>query len=200
MNDSGTDTYFSAETVPILGAGSELGNRPGYIYFVTDGEAIKIGISGDPLGRIKNMQTGSPRELRLLAAIAGSEAAETELHRKFAHLNVRGEWFIDKLGEIARYIASFKPKKPKPTPAPWVDQPFPGFPCGETAREFGRFLHEDAFNMADDVWRAAYRVWLSLRCKDQPAFAQSAAMQREHALDMAAFVKLWPAHMASHGV
>lgn len=65
------------------------------LYFITDGEFIKIGISDDPRFRLKGMQTGSPRTLYLeyCGNTADAYVQEQYLHNKFKHLRVRGEWF-----------------------------------------------------------------------------------------------------------
>lgn len=66
-----------------------------YIYFI---EAIglnriKIGVSEDPKKRLKHLATGSPVSLILKGVIAGGHSSERELHRKFDHLRLDGEWF-----------------------------------------------------------------------------------------------------------
>lgn len=65
------------------------------VYFIQDaGGEIKIGFSDrDPMVRLSAMQTGNPRELRLLASIPGTRGTEQELHARFDHVRIRGEWF-----------------------------------------------------------------------------------------------------------
>lgn len=65
------------------------------VYFIQDeGVDIKIGFSErDPMARLSAMQTGNPRELRLLAFMDGSRSTEAMLHEKFSEFRVRGEWF-----------------------------------------------------------------------------------------------------------
>jgi hypothetical protein len=60
-------------------------------YFITDGTAIKIGKSS--LGGTSRVKEGTmnPRELELIGEIDGDY--EKELHRKFASIRLRGEWF-----------------------------------------------------------------------------------------------------------
>lgn len=81
------------------------------IYFITDGEYIKIGFSDAPELRIATLQTASPRELRILAIMPGDTLKEVELHNRFSHLRVRGEWFVaeDELIEFANTIKSQEP-------------------------------------------------------------------------------------------
>lgn len=71
------------------------GQQDGRVYFVQagDGGNIKIGVSGNPETRVAGLQTGSDEPLRILATIPGGRAVEKELHRRFAALRVKGEWF-----------------------------------------------------------------------------------------------------------
>lgn len=61
--------------------------------------AVKIGFTdGDPLDRLRSMQTGSASVLEMVAIIHDApRAVERDLHRKFRSLQVRpnGEWFVD---------------------------------------------------------------------------------------------------------
>jgi hypothetical protein len=63
------------------------------VYFIYSPESghIKIGRSIDPGKRLKELQTGSSSELRLLAVTTCYE--ERELHDYFANCRVQGEWF-----------------------------------------------------------------------------------------------------------
>lgn len=68
-----------------------------WVYFAQgdDGGPIKIGVTtNDPRQRIDNLQTGYPfGRLRLVGLIRGSDRTEGEIHRRFRHLRMRGEWF-----------------------------------------------------------------------------------------------------------
>lgn len=69
---------------------------PGFIYFIGDGTAIKIGKSKDhPSRRIGELQTGNPRILTLVRAIEtlDIDTAEKSLHLQYAAQSVLGEWF-----------------------------------------------------------------------------------------------------------
>jgi hypothetical protein len=72
--------------------------------------AIKIGfVEGDDAnGRIAELQVGSPVKLTLLGTIPGTKQDETDLHRRFAALNLHGEWFRPE-PELLAII----PQKPK---------------------------------------------------------------------------------------
>jgi hypothetical protein len=68
----------------------------GVVYFIAckETERCKIGFTkGDPLKRLRNLQTGAAGELRLLAAQPGNPAIEKALHERFAAHSVHGEWF-----------------------------------------------------------------------------------------------------------
>jgi hypothetical protein len=66
------------------------------IYYIacTATERLKIGYtSGEPEVRLKQLQTGSAANLRLIACHPGTQDDEKDLHAKFASQRVRGEWF-----------------------------------------------------------------------------------------------------------
>src|SRR5262249_28776400 len=68
----------------------------GYLYFIQSGDAegpVKIGFATDPVRRFHNIQASSPNPVRLLATIPGDSSAGKDLHRRFADLRGRGEWF-----------------------------------------------------------------------------------------------------------
>lgn len=70
--------------------------RTGTIYFIASAETarIKIGFTaGDPVARLKNLQTGSPTKLTLLAHRSGTIDNEQWLHGEFAEERLHGEWF-----------------------------------------------------------------------------------------------------------
>ena len=65
------------------------------IYFVQCGKngPIKIGCTGNVEERIAQMQTCCPYELRLLWQIQGDKNDEAEIHERWKHERIRGEWF-----------------------------------------------------------------------------------------------------------
>jgi len=67
--------------------------RRQFIYFISDGDAIKIGKSTDPERRMRSMQTGHPKRLWLIGTISESRMTEAQAHARFADHLVRGEWF-----------------------------------------------------------------------------------------------------------
>lgn len=68
-----------------------------YVYFVravTLGH-IKIGQAAAPAGRLAQLQTGSPDRLELIGTVPDPTggALEREIHRRFCHLRLHGEWY-----------------------------------------------------------------------------------------------------------
>lgn len=67
-----------------------------YVYFVLLGDdKVKIGRSNNPESRFKSLQTANPLPLSLIKVIEtpNSVVSEKELHERFDHLRVLGEWF-----------------------------------------------------------------------------------------------------------
>lgn len=75
---------------------SEEKSTNGFVYCISDGTALKIGKTvNHPTNRVADLQTGNPRLLKLLAYVEAEDVAvaEAEMHARFAHLSVLGEWF-----------------------------------------------------------------------------------------------------------
>ena len=67
---------------------------PEHVYFIQSGSgAVKIGCSSHPESRLRELRSGNPERLSLLAVIPGGQSREQELHRQFAADRVAGEWF-----------------------------------------------------------------------------------------------------------
>lgn len=92
------------------------------IYFVTDGEYLKIGYTdNDVESRISALQIGNARKLKLIGVIDGNRDDEATLHYVFRGLRVSGEWFscgffdendsVDKLKE-SNVVKSYQPASP----------------------------------------------------------------------------------------
>lgn len=75
----------------------------GVVYFADDGQFIKIGFTKNTKGRASQLQTGSSRNVHIIATRSGTMQDERKLHRQFAHLRHRGEWFR-KERELLAYI------------------------------------------------------------------------------------------------
>ncbi|MBE4311108.1 GIY-YIG nuclease family protein [Vibrio parahaemolyticus] len=70
------------------------------LYFIVENEdlinqRIKIGISRDPVKRLKALQTGNSRRLALMGWIdsGADRELERQLHQKYREQRVIGEWF-----------------------------------------------------------------------------------------------------------
>jgi hypothetical protein len=85
------------DLVPKARRSAKSETREGYVYFILDGEWVKIGESETyPEGRLGSFQTGNPRNLELAHAVYSDDrlTLEAELHAKYAAVRVRGEWFL----------------------------------------------------------------------------------------------------------
>lgn len=75
----------------------------GQVYFISRGDAIKIGFSRDPRDRLAALQTQHPEVLELITSAPGTVRHERSLHQKFDHLRITGEWFRS-APELIEYI------------------------------------------------------------------------------------------------
>jgi hypothetical protein len=64
-----------------------------YLIGSADSSLVKIGWTDSPKRRLRDLQTGSPVLLQLLAVFEGGAIVEAELHRRFADKRRHGEWF-----------------------------------------------------------------------------------------------------------
>lgn len=66
------------------------------IYVMGESETgiVKIGTANNPCDRLKQIQTGYPKPLKLLLALPGGQSVEAALHRHYAPLRMsEREWF-----------------------------------------------------------------------------------------------------------
>jgi len=65
------------------------------IYFITDGQYIKIGKSKNPIKRLKNLQTSNAKTLRFIYIFNVKDSYEKRLHKLFKNYqtNSCNEWF-----------------------------------------------------------------------------------------------------------
>ena len=70
-------------------------NKGGYVYFITDGQYVKIGTTNDLDRRLKFLQTGNPRELSILYSVFCSNPFQTETmyHKLFKNKHIFNEWY-----------------------------------------------------------------------------------------------------------
>lgn len=84
----------------------------GFIYFIErePGDYVKIGwAKHGPHVRISELQTGCPDLLIVRGYFPGTREDESRMHRTFADLRARGEWFCNilKLADFMRYIDGY---------------------------------------------------------------------------------------------
>lgn len=65
----------------------------GFVYFLRCGDFVKIGFSANPKRRLRYLQTAMPFNFELLGAHPGTKWHEQQLHKIFASLRHRHEWF-----------------------------------------------------------------------------------------------------------
>lgn len=67
----------------------------GWVYFIQCGEYVKIGLSSNVESRLKALQSATPYPLKLLKKlpVPNMARAEARLHRHFASVRHKGEWF-----------------------------------------------------------------------------------------------------------
>ena len=68
--------------------------RKPYVYAISDGVHIKIGVAQCPHNRLKQLATGNPNKLTILGTFDGGYELESELHKRFTKVRDNGEWFI----------------------------------------------------------------------------------------------------------
>lgn len=80
------------------------------VYFIRASSGpIKIGVAKDPRVRLRTLQTSTHERLSLLATLVGTYETERDLHRKFAHLRLSGEWFAPS-DELLAFVECLKGK------------------------------------------------------------------------------------------
>lgn len=65
-----------------------------YVYFAECEGYLKIGSSTRPRQRVSKYASTNPFEVRLIGLVLGDERHEVALHKAFAHLHHRREWFV----------------------------------------------------------------------------------------------------------
>lgn len=68
-----------------------------FIYIISDGDHVKIGISKTPERRLKQLQTGHPKKLVLYKVrevdAVSAKKLEAIIHRTCGNYRLKGEWF-----------------------------------------------------------------------------------------------------------
>ena len=93
-------SYLKGNVMNLINARRTVKTRQhnSFVYFVSDGEFIKIGKAKNYEARLGGIQTGNARKCYFVALIpceteSDSNMLETELHRYFSHKRMIGEWF-----------------------------------------------------------------------------------------------------------
>lgn len=63
------------------------------VYFVQQGDYVKIGFTTKMENRLRDLQIGAPNELKLLTTVTGPRKTESKFHEFFRSSHHRGEWF-----------------------------------------------------------------------------------------------------------
>ena len=79
------------------------------VYFIQNGDAVKIGISQAPSKRMADMAVGNHADLKLLGVLPGGSKRERALHARFEKYHIRGEWF-QLVPEIKDYLRRHRRK------------------------------------------------------------------------------------------
>jgi hypothetical protein len=88
---------------PLREVTGEIG-KPGYVYFLRMGDALKIGFSRNVGTRLRSIQTACPEPAEIVKIIPGTDQTERYFHAHFAAHRLSGEWFrLD--GELAAFVA-----------------------------------------------------------------------------------------------
>lgn len=75
------------------------------IYFIQEGEngPVKVGKGVSTVARIKQLQTGNPRPLKIYAVVPGYSSLETRIKKDLAEFQINGEWF-NSTSKLFEYI------------------------------------------------------------------------------------------------
>jgi hypothetical protein len=67
----------------------------GWVYFLEDGQAIKVGYTSNLGRRINGLTGNASREIRLIGSVKGDRAVERAIHAELSAHHIKGEWFAD---------------------------------------------------------------------------------------------------------
>ena len=114
------------------------------IYFIQQGRdgEIKIGVtSSDNIkGRLKSLQTSSPKKLYVLATMEGDASGEAQLHEKFLGCRLKGEWFAP-TKTLLSFLETIKVPAPKTETAQEIVDWFKGLDDDRSA-ELSQIISE----------------------------------------------------------
>lgn len=78
------------------------------VYFISDGEFIKIGIATNIKSRLCKLQTGNARPLKVVKLIEGYRKTERIFHNLFKYERLEGEWFDITEEQVNNYTQNYK--------------------------------------------------------------------------------------------
>lgn len=99
---------------------SKQADKKQYLYGISDGEMIKLGMSYNPKSRIKELQTSNPKDLRMVwsyytgKCVQTARNLENKLHRRCKKYRVRGEWFSIDCFDLVKTFRGQDEKREKP--------------------------------------------------------------------------------------
>jgi len=83
-----------------------------YVYLISDINTYtyKIGISKNPEKRIKSLQTGNEKLLKIIHKVPceNYNEVETALHNQYKFLKINGEWFELSKNDVEKFPESCK--------------------------------------------------------------------------------------------
>lgn len=79
------------------------------LYIISEGAdgPVKIGVCTHIIRRLKGLQVGNPRQLRLVSAFVSMGSFEYSIHSKLKDVRLLGEWFRLSEDEARKFIRSF---------------------------------------------------------------------------------------------
>lgn len=86
-------SYAAVSAAPAAPKKVRIQRKQGQIYYLSDGDHVKIGFTTNWSEREKKYRTHTPRPLTLLAIRPGTHQEETRLHHEFRRYRANGEWF-----------------------------------------------------------------------------------------------------------
>lgn len=119
---------------------------------------IKIGTSRDVRNRVNSLQTGCPYNLEILATRPGGVREEAELHRRFRHARLRGEWYLPDSG-LLEYVTDL------PDVLPSYEGPLPAHARTQQALAYARHVQRTDFEQRTAEHKLEndrrYQEWLA---------------------------------------
>lgn len=88
------------QVAPIFEVASDIRDMK-YVYFIGEGDGgpVKIGTAKDPILRLRQMQTGNSRKLKIEHALIGDSDVERLFHEIWRDHRLTGEWFRPEIRE-----------------------------------------------------------------------------------------------------